>query len=69
MEKDCLVIRSRSGKGPQLCYSKDGELLMDWNKACIIRAVLKYNFPMEEYSVFKEVKNNVKKGYSPVKNS
>lgn len=64
MDKNYLVVRNRPGKGPQLCYSKEGELYMNKDKAFSVKAVLQNYFPMGEYSVYKEVKTNDKKGIS-----
>lgn len=68
MEKDCLVVR-KTPRGPILCYSKDEELLMGYRQACVIKEILSSSFPGEEYIVFKEVKNNAKKGVSVIKES
>lgn len=64
-----IVIRNRSSKGPQLCYSREGELFMNKGKAFAVRAVLKSYFPMEEYSVYKEVKSDAKKRNGTSKDS
>lgn len=56
-----IVIRNGSSKGPQLCYSREGELFMTYKKACKVKEGLKSYFPKEEYLVYKEVGSNASK--------
>jgi hypothetical protein len=68
MEKNCVILRRRLLE-VEICYNLQGEVLMTGRSAKSLQSKLTEIFPRDTYLVFKEVKDNAKKGNSIIKNS